>query len=69
MTEEGARIQPSRSLPWIRLVRDENETLEDAFKKSGRPGRVEDYLVICRVIINPLPSNAPLLADTKHKGT
>ena len=58
------QISPPQSLPWIRLVRDDTETLADAFKKSGHPGCLEDYLVICRVIIDPPKSedNEDLIA-------
>jgi len=51
------KISPPRSLPRIRLVRDKTETLADAFKASGHTRKIEDFSIIQRVIIDPLPSN------------
>ena len=44
---------PKKSLPVIRLIRSETETIADAFKKSGHSGMIEDFHVICRVIVDP----------------
>ncbi len=47
---------PANVLPRIRLVRDETETLEDAFNRAGYSGKMDNFFIIQRVIINPLPS-------------
>lgn len=47
---------PAKVLPTIRLVRDETETLEDAFNRAGYSGKMDNFFIIQRVVINPLPS-------------
>ena len=47
---------PADVLPTIRLVRDETETLEDAFNRAGYSGKMDNFFIIQRVIINPLRS-------------
>ncbi len=47
---------PTKVLPRISLVRDETETLEDAFNRAGYSGKMDNFFIIQRVIINPLPS-------------
>ena len=47
---------PANVLPKIRLVRDETETLEDAFNRAGYSGKMDNFFIIQRVIINPPPS-------------
>ena len=47
---------PANVLPTIRLVRDETVTLEDAFNQAGYSGKMDNFFIIERVIINSLPS-------------
>jgi hypothetical protein len=46
------KLSPTQSLSRIRLLRDETETLSDAFDQSGLSGCMADYLLICRMIID-----------------
>jgi len=51
------RKAPAKSLPWIQLITDEGESLEDAFAESGYSGSMEDYSIIHRVIVDPPKGN------------
>jgi hypothetical protein len=46
---------PANVLPRIRLVTDETETLEDAFNLAGYSGKMDNFFIIQRAIIDPLP--------------
>jgi hypothetical protein len=40
-------------LPWISLIQETNQALEEVFKESGHPGKMEDYSIICHKIVDP----------------
>ena len=50
------KISPKKSLPVIRLVRDETEDMQDVFERSGYSGSMGNFLIIWRIKINPLPT-------------
>jgi len=50
------KISPSCDLPWIKLIKEENQTLEEVFEESGHPGRMEDYRIFCCEIIDATPT-------------
>jgi hypothetical protein len=54
---ELENFSSSRVLPILRLVRETNQTVEEVFKAGGHPGKLADYLVICREIIRKTSRN------------